>query len=757
MFKIKGPNNNSHPQRYYTNILITLTIIITATIFILSSVLYFTFENIALTIINSFIKDGLSQTSYSTTYMCNLAKSLCLQIYFDNNVSKLSYYAPPDVRERFLATEQLRSYRNTSPSIQSVYVYASKRNTLYTSLANLEEIDPEKIGAFYDKDIFNILKEIREYKRLVPIPRKISNAYPKYIAGSYSGVYTFLFYDSPESSAVLDDRIVILNISEDYLRKTIRSLDTEPESNTFIIDNKGSIIVSDNKNFFLTDISRKNYVKQILSSNSKSGYFISNIDNVKSLVTYVSSDTLDWKYIRIIPYNTIMGKINSMKSKTFIIGFIILVCGFSLSLLLSRKLYKPIRNALLNLSSLQEDNINAQKQIFLKGLLLNDIEDTNEDIQNDYIKYQIKVNQNLHFFIILLKIDHFKEFCMNNSISCRAQIKIDIMNAAGEICVSKFSCEPIDMGDDNIAILCNIGEDVSSSHTTAVNDLIKNIQQSIYQYYNISLSAAVSTIIDSINGINLIYYEALNTSNYRLVYGHHSIIYTNDVKENAEAKFIYPAENSRLLIDSLMLGKTTEAQELYNQITNYCINYSYNIIKSTLLRLAVDINIVIDTVQRNSVYPIPYNLNTFISKLDSLETLDEINKHFFSLFENIVPKLEDKTLSKYDIILNKAIDAITKQYKDPNLSIDVIADLVNMSSMYFGRLFKKMKSKSVADYINEVRVEKARELLLETDSSINEIAEQTGFITHGYFYKLFKKTYAITPNQYRQNNKLSSS
>ncbi len=755
MFNIRN-TINSQPQKYYTNILIAITIIITITIFILSSVLYFTFENIALTVISTYIKDGLSQISYSTTYMCDLAKSLCLQLYYDNNLSKLSYYAPPDVREKYLATEQLRSYRNTSPSIHSIYVYASKRNTLYTSLAYNEEIHPEKLKDFFDQDIFRILKGFKAYKRIVPISRKISNAYPKYIERSYSGVYTFLFYDSPESDDVLDDRIIILNISEDFLRKTIKSLDTEPESNTFIIDKKGSMVVSDNKNAFLTDISDKNYIKQIMSSDKKSGYFICEIDNEKSFVTYVSSDKLKWKYIRLVPYSVIMEKINSMKTITFYVGLIILVFGLSFSFLLSRRIYKPIGKALLSLSYFQADNINTQKQIFLKGLLLNDTEYNDEIIENSRKSYQIKLDQKLNFFIILLKIDHFSDFYMNKSMEYRKKIKLAIMDAAREICSSRFICEPVDVSDDHNALLCNIEKNVTSVSSDIISGLIKNIQHNILKKYTISLSAAVSTITSSFKDISLLYYEVLNTSNYRLLYGHQSIIFTDEIKEVAEAQYVYPTENGRLLMDLLMLGKTEEARELYKRIINYTINYSYNIIKSTLLHLTFDISIVVDTVQRNSVYPIPYNLNAFISKLDSLETLDEINTHFFSLFESIVPKFEDKTLSKYDSIIKKAIDFIQKQYKNPALSIDMIADLVNMSPMYFGRLFKKMKSKSVADYINEVRIQNTRKLLLDSDSSINEIAEQCGFINHGYFYKLFKKIYTITPNQYRLNNRQST-
>ncbi|MEA4821953.1 MAG: hypothetical protein VB122_07015, partial [Erysipelotrichales bacterium] len=79
--------NSNMPHKFYTIILVYLSVSIAATIFILSSILYFTFENIGLSNIHSLVKDGLSQISYSSTFMCDLARSLSIQIYFDNNIS----------------------------------------------------------------------------------------------------------------------------------------------------------------------------------------------------------------------------------------------------------------------------------------------------------------------------------------------------------------------------------------------------------------------------------------------------------------------------------------------------------------------------------------------------------------------------------------------------------------------------------------------------------------------------------------------
>ena len=60
-----------------------------------------------------------------------------------------------------------------------------------------------------------------------------------------------------------------------------------------------------------------------------------------------------------------------------------------------------------------------------------------------------------------------------------------------------------------------------------------------------------------------------------------------------------------------------------------------------------------------------------------------------------------------------------------------------------------MEGKSVSEYIMSVRLEKAEELLKNSQISINTIATQVGFVNNSYFYSVFKKAHGVTPNQWR--------
>ncbi len=89
-----------------------------------------------------------------------------------------------------------------------------------------------------------------------------------------------------------------------------------------------------------------------------------------------------------------------------------------------------------------------------------------------------------------------------------------------------------------------------------------------------------------------------------------------------------------------------------------------------------------------------------------------------------------------------------------NLKLDQLAKLCNLSLSSFKREFKKEYNDSPTNYINDRRLEKAKELLSITDLPISEIAYETGFQDSLYFTRLFKKKIGIPPTAYRTENSL---
>lgn len=85
-----------------------------------------------------------------------------------------------------------------------------------------------------------------------------------------------------------------------------------------------------------------------------------------------------------------------------------------------------------------------------------------------------------------------------------------------------------------------------------------------------------------------------------------------------------------------------------------------------------------------------------------------------------------------------------------DLSLNAIADRVNMNPSYFSRLFKKKTGENISQYIQKVRIEKAKEMIESGNRKIVEIGEILGFESAAYFTTYFKHATGYTPQSYKE-------
>ncbi|UFU00785.1 response regulator [Radiobacillus kanasensis] len=88
-------------------------------------------------------------------------------------------------------------------------------------------------------------------------------------------------------------------------------------------------------------------------------------------------------------------------------------------------------------------------------------------------------------------------------------------------------------------------------------------------------------------------------------------------------------------------------------------------------------------------------------------------------------------------------------YYASDIKAHEVADVIHLSPNYFSSLFKQKTGKNFNEYLNELRVEKAKVLLEETPLKINEIADTVGFHEYKYFVDVFKRFVQMTPTKYR--------
>ena len=104
-----------------------------------------------------------------------------------------------------------------------------------------------------------------------------------------------------------------------------------------------------------------------------------------------------------------------------------------------------------------------------------------------------------------------------------------------------------------------------------------------------------------------------------------------------------------------------------------------------------------------------------------------------------------------NIELKRRIAAyVDAHFGEPELYADTVAEACGVSVKYLHRVFHEYTGKSVCDYLEEKRMQRARGLLEQGDANISQISEQCGFRSLNTFYKAFKRVNGLSPSEYRK-------
>ena len=135
---------------------------------------------------------------------------------------------------------------------------------------------------------------------------------------------------------------------------------------------------------------------------------------------------------------------------------------------------------------------------------------------------------------------------------------------------------------------------------------------------------------------------------------------------------------------------------------------------------------------------------------DSVETVEELEEQLMSIltmFEACVD--EDRQARRHHSIALQAKSYIDTHYADPNLSLSKVSDYLKLQPSALSQLFKTELGEKFVDYVLKVRMQHAKQLLIDTDDSIQSIAEQIGYLNVISFYRAFKKVQDYPPGEYR--------
>ena len=103
------------------------------------------------------------------------------------------------------------------------------------------------------------------------------------------------------------------------------------------------------------------------------------------------------------------------------------------------------------------------------------------------------------------------------------------------------------------------------------------------------------------------------------------------------------------------------------------------------------------------------------------------------------------------LAVERTLKYISENFTE-KLSREDMAKNVCLNADYLSRIFRKEAGMSISDYIIKLRMDMAKDLLLNTNLSVTQVSEECGYFNFSYFAKIFKKSFGLSPIEYRKNN-----
>lgn len=140
----------------------------------------------------------------------------------------------------------------------------------------------------------------------------------------------------------------------------------------------------------------------------------------------------------------------------------------------------------------------------------------------------------------------------------------------------------------------------------------------------------------------------------------------------------------------------------------------------------------------------------YLNHIQQLHTLDEMQNDIMQFATQIAQKRRSGGNHKKQIA-EQALDYLKTNYADEDLSLNDVAEFLNISVPYLAVLFKQETSRNFSAHLLGIRMEKAKELLLTTSLTVSEISDKVGYSSSQYFAVCFKKYTGTTPGAYREH------
>jgi YesN/AraC family two-component response regulator len=256
--------------------------------------------------------------------------------------------------------------------------------------------------------------------------------------------------------------------------------------------------------------------------------------------------------------------------------------------------------------------------------------------------------------------------------------------------------------------------------------------------------------VHCIENVENSYTQAIHTLAYRFVKGKGALINYKDIEACDKEPIKLPSQFTEELSEAIRQKNKKQVQAVLDKTyAEWFENRQLSMFQAQSLYFFI-INIAMGVLDEINI-DLTAMAGEGLSPLDALTACETIGEVFTALADILTTACEySSTISKRDHLVKTALSYITQNFFRMDFSQTLLADALNVTPTYLSRVIKAVTGRNMVDILNEIRIEKAKELLMDQDRSLSSIAEAVGIGSVKSLIRVFKQHTGMTPGRMRE-------
>lgn len=599
----------------------------------------------------------------------------------------------------------------------------------------------------------------------IPVPLKVRKG----------DVQETVAYINTIAQGTEEEATVVILIDTSALEQQLRTIEGLSQGDFYIIDYLDRTIYSSSDEKLKFAFSYKAFTE-------KQGITHTEIEKQSVVLEYDTSEYANWKYIYVTPEKIFLEKVRYIKQFIVIDLALCLALGGVMIYVLAKKNYMPLKlllqkfkteygyeqeNGENEFSFIEKttaltwkehkqfaDQLKAQnnviRQSFLTQLLQGTADTSVLPVEECLREYQISFVSD-SFAVMIFYIEDVEELFPEEkdlTPAQRYQLMQFIMTNIAEEVMAEEGSGVVSEAEHVMAGIISL----RTPQQEALRKVAEKIQGSILEYFQMEMTVAVSEIHTGADQIHICFEEAVQALQYKMLLGNQELIFYKDIQMTRSGQYYYPLEAEQTLTTQIKAGNFEQVEQALDNI--YQQNFSDS-------RLSVDmakcllfdlVGTVTKTIPQTGEMGYISGAAEIAAKIGG-ESAQGVFQQLKALLQELCRDIREKQLPREEDLKEKAIQYIEQHYTDDDLGVASIAQIFGLTPSYVSRLFREAAGISLPDYILNMRMEKAKQLIEEDTmqrQTFQEIAEQVGFANVRTFRRQFKKYTDVTPGEYRE-------